>query len=106
MSGDRLAAALLACPRMREAVARDTARNRARLAGGPSPPAGRVRLAALAGLALALILLGAILAGCAVSLYSHEWDARPSQADCDARYTETEARAVPACASYEWRERE
>jgi hypothetical protein len=82
MTGAELAARLLACPRMRAAVAGDSARNRA------------------------AILAGALaLAGCSVTLYSAEWDSRPpmTAAECDT-LTETEARAIPACAAFDYKE--
>lgn len=48
---------------------------------------------------VALLLALAMLAGCSVSLYSHEWGP-PSEAQCD-EFPETQEPAE--CARYVWR---
>lgn len=82
---------------MRAAVEADTARNRAALAGGPTPPARPARRVLRA---VAAVSMAVLLSACSVTLYSRAW---MSQAACD-RLSETEARALDDCRRYEYAE--
>ncbi len=58
-----------------------------------------LRFALAIAAALAFIIAGAMLAGCSVALYSHQWGG-PTAAECDAY---PEGAEPAACAPYVWR---